>query len=180
MPHILGQSHQFFHSYCLNPDVHFEDQAEGEKVILVLRAHPFTQLFWVLNAIFFVILLFVFDFIFPTFLNSNQIIFINIFVLFGIASYVWMNFLTWFFNVGIVTNIRVIDIDFENVIYTEISEARLNKVQDITSKSGGFFEAFFNYGDLYIQTAGTASNIEFLNIPNSSDVVRIIDDLTGK
>lgn len=70
--------------------------------------------------------------------------------------------------------------DYANIIYKEVSEARLDKIEDITSKSGGFFESFFNYGNLFIQTAGTESNVEFINIPNPSDVVRIIDDLTGR
>lgn len=69
------------------------------------------------------------------------------------------------------------DVDFSDVVYKEITEARLDRVEDITSKGGGFFETFFNYGDLFIQTAGTELNIEFDNIPNPADVVRIIDDL---
>lgn len=174
------QSHQFLHSYCIRPDVQFEAQAKNETVLLVLRAHPITFVPWIFNSLVFLIALIVLDFILPNFMLANQIIFINIFALILISSYVFFNILSWFFNVGIVTNMRVIDIDFDNVIYKEVSEINLDRIQEITAKSGGFFEAFFNYGNLFIQTAATEQNIEFLNIPSPADVVRIIEDLTGK
>jgi hypothetical protein len=174
------QSHQILHSYCLNPDIRFETQADQEKVLLVVRAHPITQLHWVINALFFLILLIVSNFITSSFLNIQQVLFINIFGIVIILSYVWFNFLNWFFNVGIITNKQIIDIDLYSVLYKEVTEARLNKVQDITSKIGGYFESFFDYGNVFIQTAGTEENIEFFNIPHPSEVVQIIDELIGK
>lgn len=175
-----SQSHQFLHSYCIRPDVKFEAQAKDEHIILVLRAHPITFLPWIFNSLVFFIALIVLDFILPNFLTANQVIFINIFALILLFSYIFFNFLSWFFNVGIITNQRIIDIDFDNVIYKEVTETNFSRIQDITSKSGGFFEAFFNYGNLFVQTAASEQNIEFLNIPSPSDVVRIIEDLTGK
>lgn len=157
-----------------------EMQASAEKVILILRAHPFTQIYWLFNSLFIILFLIILDLIFPTFLSLRQMIFINIFVFLLVLSYVWFNFLKWYFNVGILTNQRVIDIDFENVIYREITEVKLDKITDVTSKSGGVFESFFDYGDVFVQTPGTEQNIEFLNIPNPSDVIRMIDDLAGK
>lgn len=174
------QSHQFLHSYCIRPDVQFEAQAKDEVILLVLRAHPITFIPWIFNSIVFLIALIVLNFILPNFMVANQVIFINIFAIILIFSYIFFNFLSWFFNVGIITNQRIIDIDFDNVIYKEVTETSLNRIQDITSKSGGFFEAFFNYGNLFVQTAASEQNIEFLNIPNPADVVRIIEDLTGK
>ena len=174
------QAHQFLHSYCIRPDVRFEFQAEAEEIILVLRAHPITQIPWIFNSVVFFMALILLNLVFPTFFSLTQILFINVFGFFLILSYIWFNFLGWFFNVGIITSQRVIDIDFDNVIYKEVTGARLDKIQDTTSKGGGFFESFFNYGNLFIQTAGTEENIEFIKIPSPSDVVRIIDDLTGK
>lgn len=180
MPDLNTQSHQFLHSYCIRPDIRFDTQADNESIILVLRAHPITQIPWIFNSIVFFMVLVILNFIFPTFFDASQIIFINIFVSFLILTYVWFSFINWFFNVGIISSQRVVDIDFANIIYKEVTEARLDKIEDITSKTGGFIQSFFNFGNLFIQTAGTESNVEFLNIPNPSDVVRIIDDLTGK
>jgi len=174
------QSHYLLHSYCLHPNIHFETQGKNEKVILVLRAHPFTQLFWVFNTLVLVILLIVSNFLLPSFLNIRQLIFINVFGLIFALSYVWFNFLSWFFNVGIITTERVIDIDFSSVIYKEVTAAKLDRIEDITSKAGGYFESFFDYGDVFVQTAGTEANIEFLNVPKPSQVVETINGLLEK
>ncbi len=173
-------SHSFLHAYCLNPDVKFESQQDHEEVILVLRAHPVTQIHWIFNSVVLLFILIILNTVVPLFFNVGEIIFTNLFGIFIIISYAFYNFLHWFFNVGIISNERIIDIDFENLLYKEVTEALLARVEDTTSKSGGFFESFFNYGDLFIQTAGTAINIEFLNIPNPGDAIRIIQDLMVK
>lgn len=173
-------SHQFLHSFCINPDVRFGTQTADESVILVLRAHPITQVGWILNSIFLLLLLFIGNLFLSGILTVQQMLFTTIFGLVLITSYVFFNFITWYFNVGIVTNKRLIDIDYQMVIYREVTEARLVNIEDITSKSGGFIESFFDFGDVFVQTAGTDRNIEFDNIPEPSDAVRIIDDLTGK
>lgn len=174
-----NQSHQLLHSYCFRPIVRFETQGVNEQVILILRAHPITQLQWVINTFIIIILLVVLNYIFPSFFSLRQIIYINIFGVAFILSYIWFNFLSWFFNVGIITSERIIDVDFHNVIYKEVTATKLDKVEDVTSKTGGYFQSFFDYGNVFIQTAGTEANIEFMNVPKPSDVSRVIHDLIG-
>jgi hypothetical protein len=79
--------------------------------------------------------------------------------------------------VGLITNERIVDVDFYNVLYKEVTATRIEKIEDVTSKSGGFIESFFHYGDVFVQTAGNELNIEFLEVPSPSRVVRIINDL---
>jgi hypothetical protein len=55
--------------------------------------------------------------------------------------------------------------------------AVINKIEDVTSKSGGFFSSVFDYGNVFVQTAGTEANVEFMNIPKPSEVVKIINSL---
>ncbi len=178
MNKALETSHQVLHSFCIKPPVKFESQAEDEEVLVVLRAHPITQLPWIINGIIFIIILIFLDFVFSSFLQSSQFLFINFLSIVFIFSYLWFNFLGYFFNVGIVTNMRVIDIDFNAVIYKEFTDASLEKIEDITSKSGGYFASLFDYGNVFVQTAGTEVNIEFLKIPKPSEVVSIINNLT--
>lgn len=106
--------------------------------------------------------------------------FTNIFGFAVLLSYIWFNFLNWFFNVGVVTTLRIIDVDFTSVIYKEVTETRLDRVEDITSKSGGYFESFFDYGNVFVQTAGKDTYIEYMNVPKPSEAVRIIDELIGR
>ena len=90
---------------------------------------------------------------------------------------IFERFLTWYFNVNIITDERIIDIDFNNLIYKEISDAKIDKVQDITYKMGGAIRTLFHYGDVYIQTAGTEPNFEFLAVPKPEQVVKILNQL---
>ena len=169
-----------FYSYCLNPQIDFETRGEGEKTILLLRSHPFTQIGWILSSIFFLVLLFVLNFFPQSFFNLGQIFIINLFFIVFIFSYIWFNILSWYFNVGIISNKRVIDIDLHAVIYKEISDAQLGKIEDITVKSGGYLQSLFDYGSIFIQTAGAAVNIEFNNVPHPSDAVQVINNLLSK
>lgn len=169
--------HRYLHALCQYPEVTFEAQEKDEHVILVLRAHPVTQLSWIIAAVFAFIIMLLLNILYPAFLNVNQIIFINFFFVIAILSYIWINILLYTFNVGIVSSKRILDMDFHNILYRETSESRLSNVEDITARQAGYFGALFHYGNVFVQTAGTEINIEFLNVPEPADVVRIINSL---
>lgn len=169
--------HSSMHAFCVHPRVRFDTQEADEHVILVLRAHPFTQLHWFFKGFLMVLLLIALNFVFPAFIALNQILFLNIAAVLFILAYFWLRFLLYFFSVGIITNKRVIDVDFYSILYKEVTETRILKVEDITSKTGGYFGSLFNYGNVFVQTAGTEVNIEFINVPRPADVVKIINQL---
>ncbi len=178
MPNLnLNPSHNLLHAFCIKPNDRFETQHSDEQVLLVLRAHPITQIPWIINSLILLIVLIILNFFFINFLAPAQIFFANFFVLAFIFAYIWFNFLSWYFNVGIVSNQRVIDIDFHTVLYKEVSETMLTKVEDVTAKSGGFFASVFNFGNVFVQTAGTDINIEFFNVPKPAEVTKIINSL---
>src|SRR3989344_5511942 len=85
--------------------------------------------------------------------------------------------LTWFFNVNIITNKRIMDVDFYTLIYREISDAQIANIQETTYKVGGFLGTIFNFGNVQIQTAGALPNFVFENVPNPTEVVRILQQL---
>ena len=62
-------------------------------------------------------------------------------------------------------------------MYREVSETQFNKVEDVTSKSSGYIASLFNYGDIYIQTAGTNANLELVKVPKPVEVEDIINNL---
>jgi len=180
MPLNLEKKHRYFHAFCTYPDLKFDVQERDEKVILVLRAHPITQIPWLVNSILLFVLLYLSNSFFNNFLSTLQIVFFNLSISFFILSYAWINFISWFFNVGIITNKRIVDVDYQPITYKEVTGTRLGKVEDVTDKTTGFFASIFNYGDLFIQTAGAEINIEFLSIPAPATAVRIINKLIGR
>lgn len=173
-PEKIATSHRHLHSLCINPEAQFDSQHHDEKIILILRAHPVTFFPWLsLAAVAFFAPIF-FNFFLPDFFTIPELLFINIVYYSGLFSYVFVNFLLWAYNVGIVTNHRVLDIDYTSVLQKEASGSSLDDVTDITGVTTGFFRTIFDYGDIQVQTAGTIQNIEFRAVPEPNVVVSII------
>ena len=95
-----------------------------------------------------------------------------------IMVYAMENFLDWYFNVYFVTTSRILDVDFYNLIDKRVSDAELDKIQDVSYTSFGVWRMLFGYGDVFVQTAAEVSEFDFLAVPNPERVVKIIDDLT--
>jgi hypothetical protein len=86
-------------------------------------------------------------------------------------------FITWFFHVFIVTDERVIDVDFYNLLYKEVSEAKIDNIEDVTYRQGGVLRAMFNFGDVAMQTAGEQREFMIENVPQPNRVVKILNEL---
>lgn len=169
-------------AFSLYPEhIDFESRAKEEKVVLFLRQHIIVNVKWVLAA---VVMIFVptvaavFG-IFSSLPTGFELVITLSWYLFTLA-YAFENFLNWYFNVYIVTNMRIVDVDFHNLIYKQVSDANLDKIQDVTYNMGGVARTIFNYGDVFIQTASEVSEFDFLAVPNPDRVVKIINDFIKK
>lgn len=175
-----------FSSFCLNPKgIHFRNQEPDEKILLFLRRDLITNLIWIVTSIVLLtipILSIPFIdlskpiFIFPI----KYIIFFVLFYYLLVFTYIYINFITWYFNIGLVTNIRVLDVDFANLIYKNIAETKITLIQDVSFTQNGVARAFFDYGDVFVQTSGNLENIEFEATPKPENTVHIIGELIGK
>lgn len=177
--HVFGHSHNPFSAFYYWPDkVWFETQEHEEKVVLLLRKHIITNVPWILLAGLFALAPFILQY-FPllSFLPAKFQFVSIIFWYLIVMAFILEQILSWFFNVYIITDERIIDVDFYNLIYKEISDAKIDKIQDVTYTMGGVVRTFFNYGDILIQTAGTVPNFEFLAVPNPAEVSRILQEL---
>jgi len=161
----------------------FETQADDEHVVLFLRQHPVVLVPAVLLA---VVMLAAPVFVFPLFFRVVALPFVLPLGHIIVGTLFWYlftfgvllsTFLGWFFNIYIVTNRRVVDIDFINLLYKKFSEANLSKIQDITYSSNGIIAAFFNYGTVLIQTAAEIQDIEYDHVPRPDKVVETIRSL---
>ncbi|MBI3397612.1 hypothetical protein HY045_04005 [Candidatus Woesebacteria bacterium] len=174
-----GHTHNPFTSFCYYPEnFGFATQDSKEKVILLLRRHPITNIPWILIAAIMLVAPFILtNFPLLSFLPIRfQLVGILLWYLLLLA-YVFESFLDWYFNVNIITDQRVIDVDFVNLIYREMTDADLEKIQDSTVILGGVTRAIFNFGSLLIQTAGEIPEIEFTDIPNPDEASRVLHNL---
>ncbi len=166
-------------AFAVNPyGVRFETQEADEQVILFLRQHLIVNVPWIALTILFLLAP---SILFPLILQSLPAPLPFGYVLVGTlswylvtAGFALFNFLHWFFNIYIVTNERVIDIDFQYLLFKRFSQAELERIQDISYTAGGIFATIFHYGNVYIQTAGALPNLEFLAVPRPDKVVEKI------
>lgn len=176
-----------FPAYLENPTHYrFEGQDAEEKILLLLRAHPIVNLSWIIPAI----LMFMAPFFMPRMLlllNFNLSGLPQAFaMIFLIINYlmvliiVFEGFLHWYFNVYIVTNKNIIDVDFHSILFKNIDVAPLRNIEDTSSSMGGILHSIFNYGHVFIQTAGTARNIDFHSVPKPHQVADFILDEAHK
>ncbi len=167
-------------AFCQYPrGARFNSMDDEETIVLLLRRHPITNLPWIIIG---AILTFL-----PAIVNSFVPVLTIIpasFYLVGLLgwylitlAYVFESFLNWFFNVYIVTDERIIDVDFLNLIYRQISYAKIDQIQDVTSQMGGVVRTIFNYGNVNIQTAAEVAEFEFSAVPEPDRVVKLINEL---
>ncbi len=171
-------------AYAMHPrDIRFETQGDDESVILFLRQHI---IILIPKIIFGILLLFVPVTVFPFLLRvlespivipAGYVIVLTVFWYVAIFGYLLTGFMHWYFNIYIVTEERIIDIDFLFLLYKKFAEARLEKIQDISFRTGGIMATVFDFGDVMIQTAGELPNFIFEKVPNPSDVVHVIGEL---
>lgn len=174
-------------AYCENPNVKFKDQEAGEVVLLLLRRHFVTNSGWLLASLALVLLppIVLIGNPLPTFLSlsflpANYLIFSLLIWYLFVLGFVLHRFLDWFFNVTLVTNRRLVDVDYFNLLYFKVAETSYHKFQDVTYNVAGFLGTFFNFGNLFIQTAGTDPNFELSSIPHPAGVHDLITDLMNQ
>jgi hypothetical protein len=186
-PKLTKKSVHILASYCENPgDITFKNQDKNEQVLLFVRKHFITNFIWITIGTFLLILPFIVGPIGAitnfsiSFLSGLQILFFTLFYYLFVLSYLFIRFITWYYNVSLVTTERIIDIDFSDVIYKNLASTTLELVQDVSYTQTGVFRTFFHYGDVLVQTAGEATQFDFDAVPQPENVVHIIGGLIGK
>lgn len=176
---IVGQTFNPLSAFIARPKrTNFETQFENEEIILLLRRHIITNLGWflftgILSAVPLVLTAFpIIDFL-PARFKFIVIVMWYLFVF----AYFLENFLSWYFNVYIITDERVVDVDFYNLAYKEISDAEVENIEDVTLVMGGAIQTIFNFGRVRIQTAGQVPELEFEQVPCPSKVIDVLKQL---
>jgi len=86
-------------------------------------------------------------------------------------------FLTWFFYVFIITDERIIDVDFLSLIYKKVTVAKIDNIEDVSATIGGAIRSIFNFGTVEVQTAGSDAKISFEDVPQPSKVKQLLNEL---
>jgi uncharacterized membrane protein YdbT with pleckstrin-like domain len=167
-----------FAAFAIKPPVHLQVQEDQEEVLLLLRRHLITTIPWVFTALAMIVGPLLLNFVpILTFLPSiHQFLALVLWYLLVIA-FVIEKFLSWYFNVYIVTDERIIDVDFLNLLYRNISSAKIEHIQDVTVKVTGAIQGIFNFGNVSIQTAGEVPEIQFELVPKPQEVAKFLNEM---
>lgn len=150
----------------LNPfDITIQNQADDEEIVRIWRHHPITLVPPAARVLAFVLIPLVLLLITGFAIFGNPLLFGMFVVILGLvvtyAAYEWVS---WWGDVYILTNYRVIDVEQRGFFHRSFAEATLGKIQDISHEVSGFLPTVFNFGDVMVQTAGSQPNIDMNDI----------------
>jgi len=152
---------------------------DSEHTILKVRRHPITFLvhifmFLVLLSIptLFALVTKLLDYPLPSG-DALQLIV----KLFGTVYYAYVllfilySFFDYFLDIWIVTDKHIVDIQQKALFFRIIAKQEISRIQDVTAEVKGVLPTIFNYGHVYIQTAGTQERFTFSQVPDPYGIV---------
>ncbi|KKP88069.1 MAG: hypothetical protein UR93_C0023G0023 [Berkelbacteria bacterium GW2011_GWA2_35_9] len=133
-------------------DFTFEGQEEDESVLLVTHQHPLTftkESFILIISILILVIIFylqsglggIFSYVFIVLLLINGYLMLKRYI-------IWRN------SVYVITDKRLIAVEQKSFFRRVMTEANLDKVQNVAHEINGFWQTIFNYGNVIIQTGG--------------------------
>lgn len=100
------------------------------------------------------------------------------FVLLCIGIYIIFRVIyVYSFNIFIITDQRIIDVDQRGFFDRIVSETTYQKIQDVSFRLKGMMQTILHYGSVVIQTAGNQANIELHGVKNPEKIQQIIVDI---
>lgn len=176
-----------FTTYCKYPkNVGFAEQADDETIILFLRRDFITNVPWLAATIALGFIPYLIRFIFVStnfslFTLPDNISFALVsfyyLIVFGFA---FANMVSWFYNIGLVTNKRGVDIDFLDLATINVATASLPDIIDVEYTQAGFFQSLFDFGDVRLRVEATGEVFVFDKVPRPTEVSGVISNLIGK
>jgi len=175
------EEHGLLTSFSVFPKkLNFYGKDPGEEIVLIVRTH------WIayLPDLFFILI----SFLIPIFLIwfSKEMDILGSFALYigvlivgvvlGINIFV-TTILKWYYTVNIVTDQRIVVVRMENAFNHSYAEAQLEKIEDVTHTTIGFWGNFLDVGDVKIDTAGHEVDFHLSTLPRPRELQDVINDL---
>lgn len=147
---------------------------EGEKVLFTIRKN-FVTLFKPLLKF----ILFFGVGVMSFFLIKNEIAnLVSLLLVFFALCYAFYHFIIWFYDVYIVTNLRVICVNQKSLFSKEFSELDYANIRDVTYAIKGVVATIFRLGTVTIKTSDGSMELNGLSYPD--EVQEMIKGLSEK
>ena len=165
----------------------FPSQLDTETIFLVVREHwvrlALKIVIWLILAIALVLFEKAGPTYTPVFFSEQAAPITNIFTQVYTLFLILALFIIWiihYLNIQVITSLRVVDISQDGLFSHIISELHIDKIEDVTSEVNGILGTIFDYGMVYVQTAGTTERFEFNNVPHPAQIEKIVLGLYEK
>ncbi|MEK7655705.1 MAG: PH domain-containing protein [Patescibacteria group bacterium] len=164
---------------------HLPGATPDEKPITLLRRHWFSLLSLALSFIFVLalppaiyigLLVLAPDFFTDPVRVSLLILGGSIFFLFA-WLFVYQSYIDYYLDVWIITNRRILSMEQHGLFSRTVSELRMHRVQDVTAEIHGFWHTMFDFGDVFIQTAGEKERFIFEEVHHPNAIAKTVLDL---
>jgi hypothetical protein len=160
---------------------YFPEQNSDEQIILFIRRHWLSFLYWIIFiGIMIIVPIIIFlvlknDIVYgmPARDQEYLIIGTSAYVLITMAIFLtaWISF---YLNVVIITPEHLVDIRQNGLFNRRVSEQSLLRVQDVSSHRRGLMQTFFHYGTVFVETAADLPNFQMPNLPNPDKIANEI------
>lgn len=166
----------------MNEELTFRGIRNNEKVILVVKNHPWTLMpivyGWLLLAV--VVYLVGYFFGVTTVFGWTLAIGLILTILYSVRRYY-----LWFVSNYVLTNQRIIRVSQSSVFNREISEIEINRIQEMSTEIKGPIKVLLNFGTVRIQTASnTIGRTDLENVADPYDlqqqILRTHRSIVGK
>lgn len=173
----------------MSRDIHFPGREPDEQTVLVLHKHWLVfirsvALFVILGGVPSAIILLWSRLqtwtLLPGTLGHTLLVMAGALYFLFIWILIYDAWLSYYLDVFIVTDKRIVDIEQSGLFGRTVAEERLYRVQDVASTTEGILATTFRYGNVYVQTAGKTERFIFESVPNPEKVTRTILSLTDK
>ncbi|MDP3875246.1 MAG: PH domain-containing protein [bacterium] len=156
----------------------FEGQEKNEKVILLLRRHPFTILLSLALFGLACLVPIVVGVIFWSYLSIHGWLNLYLFVfsvwLLGFWLAIFYSLTMYTLNTVAITDHRIINSDQHGFFNRQISELNSHRIQDVSVHTNGLIETVLKFGNITVQTAASEKQFVFRKIPRPERVKDVI------
>lgn len=158
---------------------------DHERILLKVRSHP---IIFILRSLLFIGLGFV----------PLAILSVDVQELFGrevdetilvlglgiyylyLALFLLFAFFDYYLDIWVLTDSHVVNVEQNSLFNRNVAKQELSRIQDVEAQIKGILPTLFNYGNVYIQTAGTEERITFTAVPNpraiADTIIRLMRD----
>lgn len=165
----------------------YDGRDDDERIKYVIRKSVLLTLPWILATAFLFVIPLLISLVLnqlpegtPVLLDGGSVLIMTILWYLFVFGFFLQNILNWFFNILIITNKKIVDVDFVGILYKNISETTLDNIEDVTSNVSGALGVTFNIGALYIQTAAEKREFEFGGVDDPSKIRDVLSDLVAR